>query len=69
MGLERRGCISWPCPSGGKLGAISGGTKGQKAKHAKPRKGLGVLINKSRMMREYHVRIYKGLGVRFPGPT
>lgn len=69
MGLEKRECIIWPYQSRGKLGAIPGGTKGQKAKHAKSRKGLGALSNKSRMMGDYHVRIYKRLGVKFPGPT
>lgn len=69
MGLEKRGCIIWPYPSGEKLGAISGGTKGQKAKHEETRTVSCVLDNKSRMMREYHVRIYERLGVKSPGST
>jgi hypothetical protein len=69
MGMERRGCIIWPSRSGGKLGVIPGGTKGQKAKHEGIKTISCVLDNKSRMMREYHVRIYKRLGVKFPGST
>lgn len=38
-----------------------------KAKHAKPRTGFGVIVNKSRMMRDSQVRFYQGLGVKFPG--
>jgi len=33
------------------------------------RKASDVMDNKSRMMREYQVRFYEGLGVKFPGST
>ncbi|WP_262248436.1 endo-1,4-beta-xylanase [Parapedobacter soli] len=67
MGMERRGRIIVPTspsekPRKREVSRELGKTYGS-------RKGLDVMDNKSHMMREYQVRFYERLGVKFPGST
>ncbi len=67
MGMERRRRIIVPtCPS---EKPRKREVSRELGKTSMMRKVMGVIDNKSRMMREYQVRFYEGLGVKFPGST